>query len=169
MSPFVVSKVEKILYLGDIMPFKRSIFVAVLLFCLISVPTLAQDDEACPIMVEEALTAVGEACVALGRNQACYGHNLVAVTRFDNTTTENFTNTGDTIDITQLASLTTAPMNIDENIWGVAMLALQANLPDTLPGQNVTFIIYGDAELVNEVPPEEQEAPPPTLSAQSTG
>ncbi len=49
------------------------------------------------------------------------------------------------------------------------MLALQANLPETLPGQNVTFIVYGDAELVNEVPPEEQEAPPPVLSGQTTG
>ncbi len=78
------------------MSFKRYIFVAVLLFCLISVPVVAQDDDACPVMVNEALATVGDACAGIGRNQACYGHNLVAVTRFDNTPTEDFTDTGDT-------------------------------------------------------------------------
>jgi hypothetical protein len=32
---------------------------------------------------------------------------------------------------------------------------LQANLPDTLPGQNVTFLLFGDVEITNAVAPEE--------------
>jgi hypothetical protein len=136
------------------MSFKCFVFVTVLLLCLTSVPLMAQDDDACPVLVEEALAAVDDACAGIDRNQVCYGHNLVAVTRFDNVSLDDFTDTGDTIDITQLASLVTAPMDVNENIWGVAMMALQVNLPDTLPGQNVTFIIYGDAELHSETLPE---------------
>src|SRR5690606_24390666 len=33
--------------------------------------------------------------------------------------------------------------------WGVSLLKAQANLPDTLPGQNVTFLLYGGAALDN--------------------
>jgi LysM repeat protein len=36
--------------------------------------------------------------------------------------------------------------------WGIAILKAQANLPDTLPGQNVTFLIFGGAALDNITP-----------------
>lgn len=140
-----------------------------LTFSLFSVPIQAQDNDDCPVLVEEALAIVGEACAGVGRNQACYGHSLVVVTRFDQALADEFTNTGDTIDVGQLASLVTAPLNVDENTWGIAVLALQVNLPNTLPGQNVTFLIYGDIELVNEVAPDGEHASPITLSARSTG
>ena len=31
--------------------------------------------------------------------------------------------------------------------WGVSLMQLQANLPDTLPGQNVTVLLFGDVTL----------------------
>jgi hypothetical protein len=49
----------------------------------------------------------------------------------------------------------------------VALLSLQANLPDTLPGQNVTFVLYGDTEITNQVVVD--DAPRTTLTAKSTG
>jgi hypothetical protein len=33
--------------------------------------------------------------------------------------------------------------------WGIAVLKAQANLPATLPGQNVTFLLFGDVTLDN--------------------
>ena len=30
-------------------------------------------------------------------------------------------------------------------------MKLQANLPDTLPGQNVTFLMFGDVQVTNAV------------------
>jgi hypothetical protein len=34
---------------------------------------------------------------------------------------------------------------VDE--WGMVLMRVQANLPDTLPGQNVLFLLFGDVEL----------------------
>jgi hypothetical protein len=148
---------------------KQRLLVWGLLIGLLVLPAgiLAQEDR-CPALVEEALAIVDDACTGLGRNQACYGHTLVTVTRFDGAPVEDFVEGGDITDVTQMASLTTAPLDVSENIWGIALLALQANLPGTLPGQNVTFIVYGDAELVSAVPPEVQASPPSVLNAQAT-
>jgi len=32
-------------------------------------------------------------------------------------------------------------------------MRVQANLPDMLPGQNVTFLMFGDVEIINQVTP----------------
>lgn len=148
--------------------------VLIMLFFLVMfsiVPLSGQDAEKsdCAVLVEEALATVSDACSGLGRNKVCYGHNMVAVTNFSNETPENFAAAGDTIDVTHLSTLTTAPLAIDEGVWGIALLSLQANLSDTLPGQNVTFVVFGDTELVNEIPLEQQAPPSPILTAQSTG
>ena len=36
--------------------------------------------------------------------------------------------------------------------WGIAVLKAQANLPDALPGQNVTFLLFGDTTVDNPSP-----------------
>ena len=33
--------------------------------------------------------------------------------------------------------------------WGIAIMGLQANLPDNLPGQNATIVLFGDVEIAN--------------------
>jgi hypothetical protein len=40
-------------------------------------------------------------------------------------------------------------MDEANNTWGVVLMQLQADIPDTLPGQNVTFILYGDVAIQN--------------------
>ena len=40
-------------------------------------------------------------------------------------------------------------MNASTGAWGVALMRIQANLPDTLPGQNVTMLIFGDVQIQN--------------------
>jgi hypothetical protein len=50
-------------------------------------------------------------------------------------------------------------MDLANNQWGVALLSLQANLPGTLPGQSVTFILLGDAMVVNAVSEDEAQLP----------
>ena len=59
----------------------------------------------------------------------------------------HFATPGDRASVLDLEHLATAPLLPQENVWGVAVLALQANLPDNLPGQNATFIVFGDTEL----------------------
>ncbi|MBN1285837.1 MAG: hypothetical protein JXB47_10600 [Anaerolineae bacterium] len=108
-------------------------------------PSAAQDD--CPALVEEALARAGAACGMLGRNQICYGYNMVEVTSWERAALDAFAAPGDVLDVARLSSLSTAPMDVNNGIWGVAVLALQADLPAALPGQNVTFIIFGDVKL----------------------
>jgi hypothetical protein len=120
--------------------------------------TPAQDD-ACPILVQSALDIVGESCADLGRNQICYGHGNIDVLDFERVPLAEFAASGDRSDIAQVFSLATAPMDVAGDVWGVAVLALQADLPDTMPGQNVTFIVYGDTELVSEIGTSEMSAP----------
>lgn len=120
---------------------------------------LADENEggACPAIVETALQAADEFCVGIGRNQICYGNVLLDATAQDHANFA-FEKIGDITDVLNLASLRVAPMDEETGEWGVAIARLQANLPDTLPGQNVTFIIFGDVELVNRVTPEQVES-----------
>ena len=105
--------------------------------------TLAQAGD-CPAFVQRAIDTVSERCREIGRNQVCYGNNAIDA-QFAASVT--FALPGDRAGVRDLQHLTTAPLLPDENIWGVAVLALQANLPDNLPGENATFIVFGDTEL----------------------
>ncbi len=119
--------------------------------------TLAQG--VCGEFVNRALDAVDTNCDGLGRNQACYGFNRVEA-GFQMEVEEGFFNEpSDVTDISMIETIRTAPFNLEGEQWGVAVMVLQANLPQTLPGQNVTFILMGDTELENAVAPEDAYDP----------
>jgi hypothetical protein len=138
----------------------KKVFWILLLLCVS--PVMAQQ-LSCPAIVETALQAVDTLCRDTGRNQACYGNvSLEAIARA-NVDDFNFDSVGDIADVNDLQSLKLDPMNDDPNDprWGVAMMRLQANLPDTLPGQNVTFLLFGDVEITQAntfINPEEEYA-----------
>ncbi|MFW5709292.1 MAG: hypothetical protein ACOCX5_03625 [Chloroflexota bacterium] len=108
-------------------------------------------DDVCPAIVETALASTDALCEGTGRNQVCYGNLRLNATPQDEAAAFSFDDVGDVIDVAQLAALRLSPMDVDVGEWGVALMRLQANLPDTLPGQNVTFIMFGDVEIVNNV------------------
>ncbi|MEL6525658.1 MAG: hypothetical protein AAFQ07_08105, partial [Chloroflexota bacterium] len=58
-----------------------------------------------------------------------------------------FDNPGDTAAVDDIENLTLSPFESSLTEWGVAVLVLQADLPDTLPGQNVTMLLFGDVDL----------------------
>jgi len=95
-------------------------------------------------LIEEALTATDENCSSLDRHMACYGHNQVEAAFLSNMADDYFVEPADLAHVTELATIATAGLNEDENIWGVAVMNLQANIPNTLPGQNVRFVLMGD-------------------------
>lgn len=101
----------------------------------------------CPSLVQSAVQAVDDNCQSTTRNQVCYGNvSLQAETLND----ENLSTPGDIVDLANIQRLQLSPMDVSQNIWGVAMLKLQANLSDTNPGQAVTFLIFGDVKLENQ-------------------
>jgi hypothetical protein len=114
------------------------------------------DDEDCPTMVTEALEAVGEACADLTRNQACYGNVQILPTFGEAAAEVVFESAGDMANLSDLSALQLSSLDTEAGLWGIAMLNAQANLPDTLPGQNVTILLFGDVEISAQAPNAEE-------------
>ncbi len=133
-------------------PYLKLLWIGLLL-CL-APAVLAQTGD-CPQIVQTALEAADTACQDTGRNQACYGNIDMTAQPQPDAPNFTFNKVGDIVDVSALQSLVLSPMDESAGKWGVALLRLQANIPDTLPGQNVTFLLFGDVEIDNAVAPED--------------
>jgi uncharacterized protein YgiM (DUF1202 family) len=148
------------------MNYWRTILIlGILIFFGISTVS-AQNDAVCPAYVAAALEAVASACGDLERNQACYGNNQIIAEFWQETDDSRFSQPADRIVLAELRSLATTPLDIEANQWGVAALKVQANIPETLPGQAVTLLLMGDATLENAVTPDQVRAPVTPIPAQ---
>ncbi|MBZ0275295.1 MAG: hypothetical protein K8I60_04085, partial [Anaerolineae bacterium] len=107
----------------------------------------AQDAGNCPATVETALQALDQLCQDTERNQACYGHQMLVAEAQPDVTDFAFDTPGDKTPVSTIQSLHLRPYSEPDAVWGVALMRLQANLPDTLPGQNVTVLLFGDVSL----------------------
>lgn len=129
------------------------------LFASSSLPAevLAQrgDDtlNSCPVMVSDALQLLGDNCDGVERNGACYGYYDVNATFSGEVDPDIFSEPSDLAALSQITALRTAPVDLEENRWGIAVMEVQANVPNTLPGQSVIFLLMGDAEVQNAVEP----------------
>ena len=132
------------------------------MFCTVPGVAYAQGSD-CPTIVRNALEVAGTTCDDTGRNQACYGNiTLEAVPQPD---IEDFVfeEVGDRIDVAGLRALHLSGLDDGTGEWGVAVMRIQANMPETMPGQNVTFVLFGDVEIENVG--EELPALPATANA----
>lgn len=124
---------------------KRIGFVAAaVLYLMFAGAALAQE---CPVIVQEALQAVDSLCARAGRNQTCYGNLSVSAIARDTADNFQFDAPGDIARLGDLVSLQLQPMDIAARTWGIVLLRAQASIPDTLPGQNVTFLLFGNVEF----------------------
>lgn len=112
-------------------------------------PITAQQNETCNAIVTQVLEALGEACDKVQRNGACYGNDEVTAEPVTQTVPLKFDAVGDKAPVQIIKNLSTSPMNVEDGTWGVSLLKLQADLPDTMPGQNVTFVVYGETSIKN--------------------
>lgn len=133
-----------------------SALLALSLVILVASPVRAQEDlnDSCPLIVDQALDVVGDACRFLGRNEACYGHVRVKAEFWEPRAGLSFDAPEDQVALIDLRRLQSLPLDAARGEWGVAVLNLQADLPETLPGQAVTFLLMGDAALENAVAPD---------------
>lgn len=122
---------------------RRYIVLALALLSTISI-ALAQADE-CPELVQEALDAAETLCSPTARNEACYGN--VQIDAELNDSALAFANQGDIIPLSSIKSMRLAGLNMDEGTWGVLLMRVQADIPDSVPGQNVTFLLFGESEI----------------------
>lgn len=107
----------------------------------------AQND-ACPALVKRALESVRQVCGDLGRNSVCYGNNQIEAS-FDSKAQVTFDRPSDKAPVSELRTLRTFPLDEKLGLWGVALMNIQANVPNTLPGQGVRFVLYGDVAIQN--------------------
>lgn len=110
----------------------------------------AQVATTCPALVQQALDAVDTACQNTGRNQVCYGNISLTAQAREGASSFTFDSPGDLANLGSIQSLRLSSMDIATQAWGVALMRVQANLPDTVPGQNLTFLLFGDVQLENE-------------------
>lgn len=125
----------------------------IILSTVLTSPLLAAVNEMCTGIVQEALKTTEEVCDDTSTNQACYGHAMLEAQAQPGYDTFQFAEPGDKIDVSILRSLRLSPMDVTTGLWGVATMQVQPNLPRIEPGQNVTFLLFGDVEIENGVMP----------------
>jgi hypothetical protein len=172
---------------------QRWLAVLVLLFTFVFIPSsmhvtadpLEMQPSACSEMARRALISIGTACDDLDRNSACYGFFNVLASFNQPVAPDFFSRPSDRAEVGTLASLRTAAFDMASGQWGVAVMRIQANIPEALPGQAVTLVLLGDVQIVNASDPATQtpmqaftlstgigapqcrEVPPSTLTIQA--
>jgi len=124
-------------------------FILLLILCVSPIWAAAFD---CPEIAQTALAVTDQLCADTGRNNACYGHDLLEAEPQPNVSPFTFNLPGQKVDVAQIRSLRLFPMDITQQVWGVALLRLQASLP-TSQSEDVTMLIFGSVELENAVEP----------------
>ena len=152
------------------LPLILSVVIAVFLLTITMQRGLTQDggNNSCPTLVKQALEAVGNNCGGLSRNSACYGFNRVNATFSQNVDEGFFSKPSDQSGLKTLQSINTAPLSDALKEWGVAVMSVQANIPNSLPGQAISFILLGDVSVDNAVPADQAVAPAETPIAVTT-
>jgi hypothetical protein len=127
--------------------YRLTSLLIVFFFCFGIVIVHAQQ---CLETVESALDTMGKFCTELERNQVCYGNHAIDVQITDEFVFEDI---GDVVDVTHVGALSLSAYDETTNDWGISLFSLQANIPNTVPGQNVTMIAFGNTQLWNAVEP----------------
>ncbi|MDX2136861.1 MAG: hypothetical protein SF123_02110 [Chloroflexota bacterium] len=121
-------------------------FSAAVLLAALSIAAVYAQDE-CSALATEAIIRANAACAQISSNEACYGYSAVEAEFQPLIDPIPFDEAGHLAAITDILTLQTLPLTPQLNEWGIALLHVQPNLPDVLPGQHVTFLLFGSAEL----------------------
>ena len=132
------------------MAFTRLKAAIVLFVCLCLSPLQAQD-RLCQEIVESALESVPRNCAGLERDQLCVSHPLVAASFVDAAQNADFEPPGERASAADLGRVRSSGLEMEAAHWGVALLYLGANLPQTYAGPGVIVLLAGAAEVVNEI------------------
>jgi hypothetical protein len=108
----------------------------------------ANTANSCPQILSRAVQMLQAKCEGVGRNFACYGH-LQVKAEPNGDAALHFDTEGDRTAIQNIRSLVTFPLDEQTGAWGLSLLKLQANVPDSVPGQNITFLVVGESSIEN--------------------
>src|SRR5215468_7413079 len=111
----------------------------------------ASATDSCSLLVNSALDVTHQLCNGTPSNQVCYGHHQVEAEPQPGFGPFRFAQVGDKLDVVGLQSLRLSPMSTTTDNWGVAWMNVEANLPGTKSVQDVTFLVLGDVQIINQV------------------
>ncbi len=101
----------------------------------------------CEALIRQAIQ-YADVCTQMGSNQVCYANDVIEA-ELDSESTTRFEFRGDIVPVDQLQAVFAHPLNLEAQEWGIAIFKLQATLPRTMPGQNVSLMVLGDTHLDN--------------------
>ncbi len=130
-----------------------------LLLSLGGVAVASAQAQTCSALVQEAIEIANANCDGLARNEVCYGYRSISASFYQDVDADTFSEPTDIVGLTDIRRLETLPIDPDTQQMGVALMRLQAMLPNTLPGQSVLFIMIGDVQVESAVPPTDAAAP----------
>lgn len=127
-----------------------------------TLPAAAQGGDSCLANVLLAQGRAGAVCANMENNTACYGNGAITAEFQPGVTDVSFEQPGDTANVGVLRQVMVTSDGDDVRDWSMALLLIQANLPDTQQ-RNISVMLFGDAAITNQVPPL------PSLIATATG
>lgn len=133
-------------------PMRSIIWIGMSFLLMVAVTAAATQGDLCPNLVQTALNLTASQCQDTGRNQACYGHIKLEAQPQSGYEDFKFDQIGDTVSLAALRSLRLSALDVENQLWGVALMRVQANLPNNEPSQNAEFLLFGDVEIENAAP-----------------
>ncbi len=109
--------------------------------------TASGTQPACTDLLQAAIAATDKGCANTGRNQVCYGNVSLKAEPQPGIADFTFDQPGQSVPISSIQKLELSSLDTQGQTWGVALMRVQANLPDSAPGQNVTMILFGDVSI----------------------
>lgn len=122
------------------------ILIGLCLVLFVSTSIVLAQEEECPALVREALNITRTGCEGTKRNEICYGHLVLQAKPQPGFDDFAFENPGDIVDVSQIESLSLSALDTLTGVWGIVLMQLQANLPQTAL-EDVTFLLFGDVAL----------------------
>lgn len=120
-----------------------------ILSIIVLTSAIVSAQDTCSSIIQQALQQAEAQCASTGRNQACYGHNALQASGQPDVNNFQFESVGDITDVTTIQRLELSGFDETTGHWGVVLMRLQANIPNTVPGQNVTILLFGDTTIQN--------------------
>lgn len=116
-------------------------------------PRQRQSDDRCPAVAALALESAEVLCERTGRNEICYGNSFLDAHPQPGVADLNLDAEGDVTRLVLLRTLRLSPVDLDSESWGIALMRIQANMPDTVPAdQNVTLVLFGETRVEDTAP-----------------
>ena len=109
-------------------------------------PPVDTGQASCQKLIDQAIAFTGNYCDQIGTNKGCYGNTTIQAQMVANSS-ERFSKRGDMADVSQIQSISAAPLNLSTEEWGIAVFRVLANLPGSVPGETAMLMVFGNTKL----------------------